>query len=283
VIAAVFASFPAPPGSQIEIGPLNLRAYGLMIGLGVVAAVYVMGRMFEAKQVGTSDDASTLSMWAVAAGIVGARLYHVATDWERFDDDLGAIPQIWKGGLGIPGALVTGIGAGLYVARRRGLDMARVATCAAPAIPLGQAIGRWGNWFNQELFGRPTDLPWALEVDAEKIPLEYSVGTTFHPTFLYESLWNVALFGVLLLVDRRLRLGPGRLLAVYVMGYGLGRLWVEGLRIDPADELGGLRWNQWVALAGIVGGAAYLVFTRGRRWPEPAPADATPDLQDQPG
>jgi prolipoprotein diacylglyceryl transferase len=283
VINAVFATFPAPPGSVIEIGPLNLRAYGLMIGLGVVAAVSVLGRMFEAKQVGTRDDAGTISMWAVAAGIVGSRLYHVATDWERFDDDLGAIPQIWKGGLGIPGGLVAGIGVGMYVARRRGLDVAKVATCAAPAIPLAQAIGRCGNWFNQELFGKPTDLPWALEVDADKIPLEYPAGTTFHPTFLYESLWNLGLFGVLLLIDRRLRLGPGRLLAVYIVGYGLGRLWVEGLRIDPADELGGLRWNQWVALAAIVGGAAYLVVTRGRRWPEPAPADATPDLQDQPG
>jgi prolipoprotein diacylglyceryl transferase len=283
VIAALFASFPAPPGSQIEIGPLDLRAYGLMIGLGVVAGVYVMGRRFEEKQVGTSDDASTIAMWAVAAGIVGARLYHVATDWKRFSDDLGEIPKIWEGGLGIPGALVAGIGVGLYVAKRRGLDVAMVATCAAPAIPLGQAIARWGNWFNQELFGKPTDLPWALEVDADKVPLEYAVGTTFHPTFLYESLWNFGLFGVLLLVDRRLRLGPGRLLAAYVMGYGLGRFWVEGLRIDPADELGGLRWNQWVALAGIVGGAGYLVFTRGRRWPEPEPEDAMPDLQDQPG
>jgi prolipoprotein diacylglyceryl transferase len=282
VIAALFASFPAPPGSRIEIGPLNLRAYGLMIGLGVVAGVYVLGRMFEAKQVGTSDDASTISMWAVAAGIVGARLYHVATDWERFDDDLGDIPKIWEGGLGIPGALVTGIAVGLYVAKRRGLDVAMVATCAAPAIPLGQAIARWGNWFNQELFGKPTDLPWALEVDADKVPLEYAVGTTFHPTFLYESLWNVGLFGVLLLVDRRLRLGPGRLLAVYVSGYGLGRFWVESLRIDPADELGGLRWNQWVALAAIAGGAIYLLLTRGRRWPEPEPEAATPDLQDQP-
>jgi phosphatidylglycerol---prolipoprotein diacylglyceryl transferase len=283
VLATVLATLPAPPGSQFEIGPLNLRAYGLMIGLGVVAGVYLLGHEFEAKRVGTRDDASSISMWGVAAGIVGARLYHVATDWERFDDDLGAIPKIWKGGLGIPGGLVAGIVVGLYVAHRRGLDMARVATCAAPAIPLSQSIGRLGNWFNQELFGRPTDLPWALEVDADKVPPGYPAGTTFHPTFLYESLWNVGLVGVLLLVDRRLRLGPGRLLAVYILGYGLGRLWVEGLRIDPAHELGGLRWNQWVALAAIVGGAAYLVLTRGRRWIEPAPADVTPDLQDQPG
>ena len=181
MIAALFATFPAPPGSVFEIGPLKLRAYGLMIGLGVVASVWVLGRMFEAKRVGTRDDAGTISMWAVAAGIVGARLYHVATDWERFDDDLGAIPKIWKGGLGIPGGLVAGILVGLYVAHRRGLDMARVATCAAPAIPLAQAIGRCGNWFNQELFGKPTDLPWALEVDADKVPLGYAPGTTFHP------------------------------------------------------------------------------------------------------
>ena len=149
MIGPMLATFPAPPGSVIEIGPLNLRAYGLMIGLGVVAAVSVLGRMFEAKRVGTREDAGSISMWAVAAGIVGARLYHVATDWERFDDDLGGIPKIWEGGLGIPGGLVAGIGVGLYVANRRGLEMARVATCAAPAIPLAQAIGRWGNWFNQ--------------------------------------------------------------------------------------------------------------------------------------
>ena len=127
--------------------------------------------------------------------------------------------------------------------------MARGATCAAPAIPLAQAIGRWGNWFNQELFGRPTDLPWALEVDADNVPRPGTPpGTTFHPTFLYESLWNLGLFGVLLLIDRRLRLGPGRLLGGLRGGLRLGRLWVEGLRIDPADEIGGLRWNQWVAV-----------------------------------
>ena len=112
-------------------------------------------------------------MWAVAAGIIGARLYHVVTDWARFDDDLGAIPKIWEGGLGIPGGLVLGIGVGLSVARRRGLDPAVVATFAAPAIALAQAIGRWGNWFNQELFGKPTDLPWALEIDADQLPAGY--------------------------------------------------------------------------------------------------------------
>ena len=190
--------------------------------------------MFEAKQVGTRDDAGTISMWAVAAGIVGARLYHVATDWERFDDDLGAIPTDLEGRARDPGR-AGGRDRSRHVRRPPARPRRRAwwQRARRPTIPLAQAIGRWGNWFNQELFGKPTDLPWALEVDADKVPLAYPPGTTFHPTFLYESLWNFGLFGVLLLIDRRLRLGPGRLLAVYVMGYGLGRLWVEGLRIDP--------------------------------------------------
>ena len=131
----------------------------------------------------------------------------------------------------------------------------------APALPLAQAIGRWGNYFNQELYGRPTDLPWALEIDEAP---GYPPGTTFHPTFLYESLWNFGLCGLLLWIDRRYRPAGGRLLAMYVLGYGVGRFWIEGLRIDPADELGGLRWNQWVSIALIVGGGLYLVATRNK-------------------
>jgi prolipoprotein diacylglyceryl transferase len=184
----------------------------------------------------------------------------VITDWSRFDDDLGAIPQIWKGGLGIPGGLLFGVPAGIFVARRHGVSPADAATCAAPALPLAQAIGRLGNWFNQELFGRPTDLPWALEIDDDHLPAGYPPGTTFHPTFLYEMLWNLGLCGLLLWIDRRWTIARGGLLAVYVVGYGLGRFWVEGLRIDRANEWGGLRLNQWVALAAIVLAAAYLVW-----------------------
>ncbi len=136
------------------------------------------------------------------------------------------------------------------------------ATCAAPAIPLAQAIGRWGNWFNQELFGRASDLPWAVEIDADHLPAGYTPGTTFHPTFLYESLWNLGLCGVLLWIDRRWSIQRGGLMAVYVMGYGIGRFWVEGLRIDEADEFGGLRFNQWMALLAIAGGAAFLVWVQ---------------------
>ena len=130
----------------------------------------------------------------------------------------------------------------------------------APALPLAQAIGRWGNYFNQELFGSPTDLPWALEVERRALPIDagYPPGTTFHPTFLYESLWNLALCGAAALDRPAVQVAGGQLLAMYVLGYGVGRFWVEGLRIDPADELGALRWNQWVAVALIVGGVAYL-------------------------
>jgi prolipoprotein diacylglyceryl transferase len=272
--AAIVASIPSPPSASLEIGPLELRAYGLMIALGVIVAVWLLGRLLERKGIGTTDDASSVAMWGVGAGIVGARLYHVATEWSRFSDDLGAIPKIWEGGLGIPGGLLAGVFAGLWQGQRRGIEPLQLLTCAAPAIPLAQAIGRWGNWFNQELYGRPTDLPWALEID-DAHNLDYPAGTTFHPTFLYESLWNLGLVGLLLWIDRRLKLGPGRLFAVYLAGYGAGRFWIEGLRVDPteASDVAGLRWNQWVALAAVVAGAVWLARTRGNRWPD-SPVDA---------
>jgi prolipoprotein diacylglyceryl transferase len=272
---STIASIPSPSSASLEIGPLELRAYGLLIALGVIAGVWLLGRMLERKRIGTADDASAIGMWGVGAGIVGARLYHVATEWSRFSDDLGAIPKIWEGGLGIPGGLLAGVLAGLWQGKRRGIDPMQLLACAAPAIPLAQAIGRWGNWFNQELYGRPTDLPWALEID-DAHNLEFPPGTTFHPTFLYESLWTLGLAGLLVWIDRRFKLGPGRLFAVYLIGYGAGRFWIEGLRIDPteASDVAGLRWNQWVALAAVVAGAVWLARTRGSRWPETSPDEA---------
>jgi prolipoprotein diacylglyceryl transferase len=266
-VSSFVASIPSPSSGTLSIGPLDLRAYGLMIALGVIAAVWLLGRRFEQKGIGTTDDASSIAIWGVVAGIIGARLYHVATDWHRFSDNLGAIPKIWEGGLGIPGGLLAGIAAGAWQAKRRGVPIAMMLTCAAPAIALAQAIGRWGNWFNQELYGKPTDLPWALEID-DAHNGDYPSGTTFHPTFLYESLWNFGLVFFLLWVDKRFRLGPGRLMAVYLMGYGAGRFWIEGLRIDPATDVGGMRWNQWVALAAVVGGGIYLIATHGQKWPD---------------
>jgi prolipoprotein diacylglyceryl transferase len=274
-VMPLLAEFPAPPGKQFSIGPLDLRAYGLMIALGVIAGVWLLGRQFEAAGIGTRDDAGSVSMWGVVAGVLGARAYHVITDWSRFSHDLGSIPKIWEGGLGIPGGLLAGIAVGLWQARRRGLGVGAVATFAAPSIALAQSIGRWGNWFNQELFGKPSTLPWALQVDPQYVPVEYPAATTFHPTFLYESLWNLALCGLLLWIQRRYRLAPGRLMAVYLIGYGAGRFWIEGLRIDLSHHVGGLRWNQWVALAAVLGGAAWLAATRGRRW-EPVGAGPSP-------
>jgi phosphatidylglycerol---prolipoprotein diacylglyceryl transferase len=272
----MLAALPSPGDNSLDIGPLSLNAYGLMIALGILAAVWLFGRRIEARGLAGRDVAGQVGLWAALAGVIGARLYHVITDWHRFEGNLGDIPKIWEGGLGIPGGLIAGIPVGLWVARRHGISVADAATCAAPCIPLAQAIGRWGNWFNQELYGRRTDLPWALEIDDQHLPVGYVPGTTFHPTFLYESLWNLALCGALLWIDRRWQLPRGSLMAVYVAGYGVGRLWVESLRIDPANEIAGLRVNQWMAILAIVGGTAYAVWAIHRDGvrPQTAPAKA---------
>jgi len=234
-----------------------------MIALGVVTAVWLMGRRAEARGVATRDDVSSIALVAVPAGVVGARAYHVITDWDRFSGDLALIPQLWKGGLGIWGGIAVGTLAGLFVARRRGLPIAPLLTCVAPALPLAQAIGRWGNWFNEELFGRPTTLPWALEVsDAAARRAGFEPGLTFHPTFLYESIACLAIAGGLLLLDARRPMRDGRLFALYVVAYTAVRFFVEGLRIDRAREFGGLRLNQWVAAGVFV--AALVVFARMR-------------------
>lgn len=253
------ASIPSPSDSVFRLGPLSIHAYGLMIALGVVAAVWLAGRRLEAAGEGTRDDFGSIGMWAVAAGVVGARLYYIATDKSRPWKDPGSWPKIWEGGLGIPGGLLAGALVAIWAARRREVSVPAVFTAAAPAIPLAQAIGRLGNWWNQELFGRPTDLPWALRIDDENLPAGYVSGTTFHPTFLYESLWNLALCGALIFIDKKMRLRPGRLLAVYVAGYAVGRFWVEGLRIDPANSGGGWRLNQWTAVIAFAAAVGYLV------------------------
>ncbi len=262
---ALLSALPSPPTGSLTLGPFDIRAYGLMIALGVVAAVWLFGKQLVDSGLGTRDDASSIAVWGVIAGVVGARLYHVLTDWQRFDENLSSIPQIWEGGLGIPGGLVAGVLIGAWQARRREIRAAVALTFAAPSIALAQAIGRWGNWFNQELYGRPTDLPWGLEIDN---PAGYPTGTLFHPVFLYESVWSIALCGALLWIQRTFRLAAGRLFAVYLAGYGAGRFWIEGLRIDEAHVIGGLRLNQWVALAAVATGAAYLVATRGQKWDE---------------
>lgn len=260
---AVFAAIPSPGFNTI--GPFRL--YGLMIALGVLVAVEVSTRRWRARG-GDPDDVGAIAMWAVPMGLIGTRIYHVATDWKTYRDAPLDAFKIWDGGLGIPGGILAGLVAGLWVARRLGIRPAEAIDALLPTLPLAQAIGRFGNWFNQELFGRPTDLPWGLEIDPEHRPIGYEQTDTFHPTFLYEGLWNVALFTVLVRLDRTRRLRPGSILPLYVLGYGIGRFWVESLRIDPASLVLGVRINLWVSGAMVAGSLVALAVRGVRRRPE---------------
>ncbi|MFM2077575.1 MAG: hypothetical protein RJA49_1465 [Actinomycetota bacterium] len=267
------ASIPSPSDGTLSLGPLSIHAYGLMIALGVVAAVWLAGKRLEASGAGSRDDMTNISMWGVIGGVIGARIYYIITDKSEPWREPAKWIKIWNGGLGIPGGLILGTLFGIWAAKRRGVNVPMLLTAAAPAIPLAQAIGRWGNWWNQELFGRPTTLPWGLRIDDAHLPAGYPSGTLFHPTFLYESLWNVGLCLFLLLIDKRLRLRPGRLMAVYVVGYSIGRFWVEGLRIDPANSGGGWRLNQWMAVASFLLAGGYLVIDSYRHRNDPVPVE----------
>lgn len=273
MISLLLGAIPSPSSGSIQLGPIRMNAYGLMIALGVIVAVRIAGRRAEAKGVGTTDDISSIAMWAVPAGIIGGRIYHVITDYEKFQGRWFDVIKIWQGGLGIWGGVALGVFVGGWTARRRGLDAWWIISSAVPAIAVAQAIGRWGNWFNQELFGRPTTLPWALEVsDSTALKAGYSVGTTFHPTFLYESIGCLLLAFVLIRIESRISPARGRLLAWYVAGYTMLRFFVEGLRIDPAHSAGGLRLNQWVSLGAFSAAVLFLLLDRLRSQKEASPS-----------
>lgn len=264
VVTPVLGSIPSPSRSAISAGPLVFRAYGLCIAVGVLAAVAVTQRRW-ARKGGDPADIASIATGSVIAGLVGARLYHVITDWRRFEGNWFDVVKVWEGGLGIPGGLVLGVLTGVYLARKRGMYIPAALDSVAPALPVAQAIGRLGNWFNQELFGGPTNLPWGLEIDAVHRPVGYENVATFHPTFLYEALWNLALAGLIIAWDNRHpKARPGRMFAVYVGGYGLGRLWVEAMRIDEASRIAGVRVNIWTSLIAILAAAAWLGL-RGRQ------------------
>ncbi len=255
----MLASIPSPASDHL--GPF--RAYGVLVALGVLVAVEIGERRWRARG-GRPGAIHDVALPIIVAGVVGARLYHVATDYQRFEDDPWRAIQIWKGGLSIWGAVACGAVAAVLVSRRRGLDPLVVLDCLAPGVLVAQAIGRWGNWFNQELFGRPTTLPWALEIDRAHRPDRYLDVATFHPTFLYESLWCLAVAAVLLVVERRWHPRPGRVFALYVALYTFGRFWFENLRVDPAHRLGPLRINAWVSLLVFAGAVVSFVWL-GRR------------------
>jgi len=258
----VVSSIPSPSSNAIEIFGVPLRMYGLMIALGVLAAVWLSRRRW-AERGGDPEDISTLALWAVPAGLVGARLYHVITDWKKYFPDRPVEALfIWQGGLGIPGGILLGVCVGALVARRMGMRLPVALDVVAPAIPLAQAIGRLGNWWNQELFGGPTDLPWGLEIDAVNRPVEYAAFETFHPTFLYEGLWNLGVVVLVLWLDRKRVVRPGNLFGIYVAGYFVGRFWVESLRSDPASLILGIRVNLWTSVI-VVLGVIVVFFVRG--------------------
>jgi prolipoprotein diacylglyceryl transferase len=267
-------AFPSPSQGVWHLGPFPLRAYALMIILGIVIAVWLGERRWAARG-GSPGVVIDIAVWAVPFGLVGGRLYHVITDNQMYFG-AGRHPidalKVWNGGLGIWGAVALGA-LGAYIGcRRRGVNLRIFADAVAPGIALAQGIGRWGNWFNQELYGRPTSLPWAVTIDQDHRPRlpdgtldpHYANIAHYHPTFLYESLWC---FGVAILViwaGKRFNLNYGRTFALYVAAYTVGRAWIEWLRIDNAHHFLGLRLNDYTALIVFVGAVVYLYVHRGK-------------------
>ncbi len=264
----VFAYIPSPSQGVWNLGPIPLRAYALLIILGIVVAVWVGSRRYVDRG-GRAGVIGDIALWAVPFGIVGGRLYHVISDWQLYfapggSGVIGAL-RIWDGGLGIWGAVSLGALGAWIGARRLGVALPPIADAIAPGIALAQAIGRWGNYFNQELFGAPTTLPWGLEIDPQFRPAGYGEYATFHPTFLYESLWLVGVALVVIWADRRFRMGHGRAFALYVLLYTMGRVWIEYLRIDTANQILGLRLNVWTSILVGLGALIYLIVSARMR------------------
>ena len=255
---------PSPETGVWDLGPIPLRAYAMFIVLGIIVAVVLGSKRYEARG-GRPGVITDIAIWAVPFGIVGGRIYHVLSDWQIYFGAEGrgfaAAFRIWDGGLGIWGAVLLGAVGAWIGARRSGVVLPPIADAIAPGIALAQAIGRLGNYFNQELFGSPTTLPWGLEISPANRPAGYAEYATFHPTFLYESLWLVALALVVIWADRRFNLGHGRAFALYVLLYTVGRVWIEALRIDSANHILGVRLNVWTSILVGLGALAYLVIS----------------------
>jgi len=267
------ASLPSPTQSVWHLGPLPIRAYALCIVFGIVVALWLTARRWRAAG-GADNEVWDVAGWAIVFGIVGGRLYHVVTDPELYFEK-GRHPvdalKIWDGGLGIWGAIALGV-LGAYIGcRRKGMRLTAFADAAAPGVVLAQGLGRWGNWFNNELYGGPTSLPWKLEIhDIDVVTGKAAVDGAghvivlgyFQPTFLYESLWDVAIAVVLIYLTRRFRFGRGNVFALYVMSYTVGRGWIEALRHDHANHFLGLRLNDWTSIIVFLGALAWFVVHR---------------------
>ena len=269
----ILASIPSPSRGVWHLGFIPIRAYALCIIAGIVVAVWITRKRWATRG-GRADDVIDVALWAVPFGIVGGRLYHVITDPELYfaagQQPIRAL-FVWDGGLGIWGAVALGALGAWIGCRRRGISLSAFADAMAPGLVLAQAIGRFGNYFNQELYGAPTTLPWALRIDPAHRPADTPGIALYHPTFLYESLWCVGVFLLLLWAEKRFHLGYGRLFALYVATYTVGRAWIEALRVDHANHFFGLRLNDWTSLTVFLAAVAYLILARGAR---PNPTDA---------
>ncbi|MGY0023310.1 prolipoprotein diacylglyceryl transferase [Streptomyces sp. YJ-C3] len=258
------AYIPSPSRGVIHLGPIPLRGYAFCIIIGVFLAVWLGNRRWIARG-GRAGTVADIAVWAVPFGLVGGRLYHVITDYELYfsegRDWVDAF-KIWEGGLGIWGAIALGAVGAWIGCRRRGIPLPAWADALAPGIALAQAAGRWGNWFNQELYGRETHLPWALKITSDT---DGRVPGTYHPTFLYESLWCIGVALLVIWADRRFKLGHGRAFALYVASYCVGRFWIEYMRVDDAHHIFGLRLNNWTALIVFVLAVVYLVVSAKTR------------------
>ena len=262
----MLASIPSPSFNGLHLGPLDVRIYGLLYVVGVIAAIAITTRRWE-HQGGSRELVREVALWGFPAGLIGGRLYYLATSWNEVPDHWWGPLAVWRGGLGIWGGVALGTLGGLVVLRRRGADIPRFLDAAAPGLLVAQAIGRIGNYFNQELFGGPTNLPWGLQIDPAHRPAGYEHYATFHPTFLYELTWNLALAGALIWLGRRRQIRAPGLFALYVAGYSGFRIFEELLRTDPAHHILGLRLNFFVATTLCLAGSVWFARTQstGRR------------------
>ncbi|MEO9137890.1 MAG: prolipoprotein diacylglyceryl transferase [Jatrophihabitans sp.] len=299
----MLASIPSPTQSVWHLGPFPIRAYALCIITGIVVAIWLTNRRWRERG-GDPDHVWDVAGWAIVFGILGGRIYHVVSDPELYftagKHPINAL-KIWDGGLGIWGAITLG-GVGAWIGcRRRGIRLTVFADACVPGVIFAQGIGRLGNWFNNELYGGPTSLPWGLQIHCLDINVGHAVagarasggemcaaGSTtlaqlYQPTFLYELLWDVAIGFALILIDRRLRLGRGNVLALYVMGYTLGRVWIEMLRTDHANDIFGVRLNVWTSIVVFLGGLAWFLAHDGfRARREESPYYDKPAFSEQP-
>jgi prolipoprotein diacylglyceryl transferase len=259
-----FASIPSPSQNVLELGPFTIHFYGILIAIGVIVAIVVSKKRYE-RFGGSGQLFESVAIWAIVIGFLGARAGYAFTHSHRFAGRPWAVFFIWEGGLALYGGLFFGALTVVYLVNKRGGDLFSFGDAAAVGIPLAQAIGRFGNYFNQELFGTPSDLPWAVIIDPAHRPAEYAQFETFHPTFLYEAVWNaLILVPMILWLEKRGKLAKGASFGVYVVMYSFIRFAMELLRTDTSFRLFGLSRNGWVSLAAFVGGWVWIWYTQKR-------------------